>query len=291
MAASTRTGNFGIGFRRGWSDWQHDIGSLVAFAKAEDFACLDVKGDKLDDGKAISDAGLAIGSVDLPDWRGLISPEADERRAAVDTAAQSIANWAAFGPMNHFLAMLPKDPSKERAENFEYMAESFRTLSPAFEEHNAKLVIEGWPGPGALCCTPESIRAFFAACPSPAMGLNYDPSHLIRMGIDPIRFLREFADRCFHAHGKDTELYPERDYDTGREIGADHTEGFGFGGLAWRYTIPGHGAMRWVTGFEILRDAGYTGLVSIELEDQNFNGSEAGEKAGLIYARDFLKGC
>jgi hypothetical protein len=31
-------------------------------------------------------------------------------------------------------------------------------------------------------------------------------------------------------------------------------------------------------------------LVSIELEDENFNGSEAGEKAGLIHSLNFLIG-
>jgi hypothetical protein len=29
-------------------------------------------------------------------------------------------------------------------------------------------------------------------------------------------------------------------------------------------------------------------MISIELEDENFNGTEEGEKRGLIAARDFL---
>jgi hypothetical protein len=35
---------------------------------------------------------------------------------------------------------------------------------------------------------------------------------------------------------------------------------------------------------------GYKGTISVELEDMNFNGSEAGEKRGLIASRDFLVG-
>ena len=37
-----------------------------------------------------------------------------------------------------------------------------------------------------------------------------------------------------------------------------------------------------------LLNYGYQGMVSIELEDENFNGSEAGEKRGLIVSRDYL---
>ena len=67
------------------------------------------------------------------------------------------------------------------------MVDSLNALSLALEAAGGRLVIEGWPGPGALCCTPETYRATFRECPSPAIGVNYDPSHLLRMGIDPIR--------------------------------------------------------------------------------------------------------
>ena len=49
--------------------------------------------------------------------------------------------------------------------------------------------------------------------------------------------------------------------------------------------------MRWVEIFRILADAGYKGAVSIELEDENFNGTPEGEKAGILHARDFLQSC
>ena len=41
------------------------------------------------------------------------------------------------------------------------------------------------------------------------MSANFDPSHLIRMGIDPLRFLEEFIDSVYHVHGKDTEILAE----------------------------------------------------------------------------------
>ena len=52
--------------------------------------------------------------------------------------------------------------------------------------------------------------------------------------------------------------------------------------------IPGHGEAQWGEIFAILEQHNYRGVVSIELEDENFNGSEAGEKAALIHSRNFL---
>lgn len=46
------------------------------------------------------------------------------------------------------------------------MVESFGELVPVLEANDARLVIEGWPGPGALCCTPEGYRAAFKELPS-----------------------------------------------------------------------------------------------------------------------------
>jgi sugar phosphate isomerase/epimerase len=63
------------------------------------------------------------------------------------------------------------------------------------------------------------------------------------------------------------------------------------GGNHRRYCIPGHGQMRWTKAFEILAAAGYKGRISIELEDGHFNGTEAGEKEGLLLARCYLEGC
>jgi sugar phosphate isomerase/epimerase len=286
----TRTGQFPIGFRRGWSDWQKDIAQLARWAKANDFASIDTRGTA-EDLAALAAAGLRPGSVDLIEWKNLLSPDAAKRAAAVAQNRAHIATCAAHGATAFFTVMLPEQPELPRSENFKYMVESYAALMPALEAANARIVIEGWPGPGALCCTPETVRAFFREVPSRGAGFNYDPSHLLRMGIDPLRFLREFADRVGHVHGKDTELLAERQYELGTEQPPTFAPGVRFGGTAWRYTIPGHGCMRWGEAFRILADAGYRGQVGIELEDANFNGTEAGEQLGLNLGRQFLAGC
>lgn len=290
MAAVTRTGGFAVGFRLGWSDWQKDPAAVVAWAKANGFSAVDVGRNGDVAGKVVKDAGLRVGSVDLAEWNAMLSPDAGKRKDAVaKNAAYVKAVGAAIGPANHFTVMLPEDAAKDRKENFTYMVESFAALAPAMEAAQATLVIEGWPGPGALCCTPEGYRAFFKEVPSKAMGVNFDPSHLIRMGIDPLRFLREFVGRVGHVHGKDTSLFTEALYDLGHEQPPTFAAGHGFGSATWRYTIPGAGIFPWVEGFGILKAAGYRGCVCVELEDEHFNGATDTEQRGLLAGKAYLE--
>ncbi len=292
--ARTRTGNFPIGFRRGGSAyevWQSDLDQLLVWAASERFGVIDLGNNADRVGAKAIKAGFRLGSIDLVEWSKMISPDKATRQAAVERNVAYIKACGALGPMNHFVVMLPEKPELKRAENFAFMVESYGQLASTLEEQKAKIVIEGWPGPGALCCTPESYGAFFRECSSPAFGVNYDPSHLIRMGIDPVRFLREFAPRVHHVHGKDTELIDEALYLYGNlqepTLGQPHA----FGEMCWRYTLPGHGCARWTEIFRVLADAGYAGAVSIELEDENFNGTVEGEKSGLLSSRSFLEGC
>jgi sugar phosphate isomerase/epimerase len=287
----TRTGNYPIGFRRGNGAWQSDTGDLITWAVEHDLEVIDLRADAHQIGRQVLDAGLRIGSVDLPDNKGMIAADKGRRQAAIDRNAESVRACAALGAMNHFLVMLPEDPALPRAENFGYMVESFGELAPVFEENNAKMVIEGWPGPGALCCTPEGYRAFFTQVPSPAYGVNYDPSHLLRMRIDHIRFLREFCDRVFHMHGKDTEFLEDNVYEYGIEQPATFAKPIAYGGMTWRYTIPGHGVSHWVDIFRILEAGGYAGAVSIELEDAYFHREPAAEQLGILQGARFLTGC
>ncbi|MDA0322661.1 MAG: sugar phosphate isomerase/epimerase [Verrucomicrobia bacterium] len=289
--SKTRTGGYTIGFRLGWSDWQKDIGALLEWATDNDIGAVDLGRDGDTVAPQVIAAGLRVGSVDLAEWEGMISGDAAKRSDAVAKNAEYVKACAAHGPVNHFIVMLPESPERPRNENFGFMVESFSELAPVLEAHDARIVIEGWPGAGALCCTPEGYREFFAQCPSTSMGVNYDPSHLIRMGIDPLRFLREFAERVYHVHGKDTELFPERLYDLGNEQPPTFAKSFGFGGSAWRYTIPGQGIMGWGEAFRILEEHAYSGCVCIELEDENFNITEATEKQGLLLGVRFLEGC
>ena len=81
-------------------------------------------------------------------------------------------------------------------------------------EREVKLIIEncvmeGWHPdgyPGNLAYSPELWEWMFSL----GLYLNYDPSHLVWMGIDPVTALRPYVDRIPHAQAKDIELFPER---------------------------------------------------------------------------------
>ena len=287
----TRTGNFPIGFRQVNSQWQRDLPSLLEWAEQNELGVIDLANATAAAVKTVADAGLRIGSIDLPDARGMICADAGRRAETLARNSDHIRACTTDGPLNFFAVMLPDDPELPRAENYGYMVESFSELAVVLEESGSHYVIEGWPGPGALCCTPETFRAFLRDVPSPSMSLNYDPSHLIRMGVDPLRFLEEFIDRVHHVHGKDTEILAEELYEYGHEQPAAFAERISFGAHSWRYTIPGHGLFRWGEGLGILAQNGYSGCVSIELEDANFNGAEETEKQGILHGARYLTGC
>ena len=110
---TTRTGNFPIGFRRlTFSPWQKDPDHFLPWAKKLDFGVIDLGRDANADGpngaKDFTSAGFRIGSADLPEWSGLISPDATRRHAAVEQNAAYIRACAAQGVKNFFMVMLPE---------------------------------------------------------------------------------------------------------------------------------------------------------------------------------------
>jgi sugar phosphate isomerase/epimerase len=286
----TRTGNFPIGFIRGGlgRDVQ-DIETIIAWMKENGLEVID--GTAPEQVKAFQAAGFRIGTLGLQGGRGLISADKAKRADAVAICAEYIRANADLGPMNYMVVMAPEDPNLQRSENFGYMVESYGELVPALEESRARISIEGYPAPGALCCTPETLRALFKEIPSKAMGINFDASHLVRMGIDHLKFLREFGERVVHMHGKDTELITENFYEFGLEQPPTFARRIPYGSICWRYTIPGHGVVRFTEVFRILQSAGYAGCVSIELEDANYTSSSEERKLGILQGARFLTGC
>jgi len=289
--AQTRTGGFSIGIRLTGEFTKAPVADIAAWTKASGFGCVDVYANMLATVPAWQQAGLAIGTMDLfgPEWSGMLSADAAKRKATVALAQKFIRESAKAGVKLFFIVMLAEDEKLPRKETFGYMVETYGQLRDVLRETKTKLSVEGWPGCNAQCCTPESYRAFLKEMNSPQYGINYDPSHLLRMGIDPLRFIAEFAPHVVHVHGKDTFIDPERLYNLGTEQAGVFGEGLPWGGWFWRYTIPGAGAAPWTKILTTLKAAGFGGFVSIELEDVNFNGTLDGEKRGFLAARDFLQ--
>jgi len=288
----TRTGNFRIGFRGGWTEWQKDHAGLGRWAKSVGFELIDLGPVATEQIKAVQNAGVDVVSVDMLDWQALVSADAGKRKEAVAKNVEYFKERAKVGVRLFFCVVMPEDAKLGGKQNFDLAVESYGELAQVAEGLKTMIVLEGWPGgpPFAnLCCNPETYRAMFKEVPSKGLGVNFDPSHLIRMGIDHTRFIDEFADRVGHVHGKDTEILGENRYEIGLYQQSIFKKPFFCGEFCWRYTIPGHGVTRWSYCFRALQSAGFKGAVSVELEDAEYNGTEDGEKAGLVAALEYLR--
>ena len=289
---TTRTGGYRIGMRAGSSPWQQDGPRLGAWARASGFDLVDLAQVDATRVESVRAAGVDVISVDLVNWPALLSGDAGRRRDAVAANQARILEMAGLGVRVFFAVVIPEDLEADLRCSFDLAISSYGTLARTAETCGAAVALEGWPGqaPGYanLCCNPEQYRAILREVSSRGLKINYDPSHLIRMGIDHVRFVEEFADHVGHVHGKDCEILTDAVYEVGVYQKSLLQAPRRYGEYAWRYTIPGHGITRWSRVLAVLQSAGYQGAVSVELEDENYNGSEAGEQAGLLASLAYL---
>jgi sugar phosphate isomerase/epimerase len=178
-----------------------------------------------------------------------------------------------------------RDTYSPLEKEIERAKEIFPPLIKYAEDHGVKIMIEncaathlvipeGFPLGMNLFYSPKVWRILFEEIPSESFGLNFDPSHLYWLGVDHLRAIREFGDRIFHFHAKDTELLPEELYENG------------FLGTGWfRYRAPGYGAIDWRETIKALYDINYDYVLSIEHEDPIWEGSVEKVKQGLILGK------
>ena len=270
---------------------EQGVAAVAEWAAGVGLGALDLPEDFAPAAEACRAAGLRVGAVQGSGQSQLLSRDERTRAAAVERLVGQIEGMPAAGASVLFLCLVPEDPSQAIADSLAIFGETFPAIAQACEQAGVRAVFEGWPG-GAphyptLGYTPEALRAMFAAVPSPAMGVNYDPSHLVRLGIDYLRVLDEFKERIYHVHGKDTALLPEAQYRFGHLPPALERPA-SFSGGAWRYCVPGDGLVDWGQVAYALYVAGYDGIVSIELEDARYWGTLEKERAGLTKAYQHL---
>lgn len=265
--------------------------NVVTWAKGVGLGALDLSEDFAEAATLCRAHGLRVGTVGSSAQTPVLSPDARQREAAVHRLLAQIRAMPAAGAHLLFLCLVPENRSQPIADSLALFRETFPDIAAACEQAGVRIVLEGWPGPAphypTLGCTPEVLRAMFAAVPSPALGVNYDPSHLVRLGIDYLRLLDEFKPRIYHVHGKDTALLPEAQYEYGHfppALSAPPS----FSGGAWRYCVPGAGLVDWGRIGAALAQVGYAGCVSIELEDADYWGSLEREQAGITVAYQHL---
>jgi sugar phosphate isomerase/epimerase len=185
-----------------------------------------------------------------------------------------------------------RDPSKTVAENLREAERIFPPLVERAGENGVKIVVEncvmeGWHPdgyPGNLAYSPELWEWMFSL----GLYLNFDPSHLVWMGIDPVEALRPYVDRIPHAQAKDVELFPHLRNRYGYPGKAVHRDG-SWDTAWWRYRVPGLGQVDWNRLVDVLYEGGFDGVLSIEHENPVWSGTEDNVKAGFEVARRTLQ--
>ena len=146
-------------------------------------------------------------------------------------------------------------------------------------DHGIKIAIEMHPG--FVVYSPETMLRLRSIA-GPAVGCNYDPSHMFWQGIDPIAAIRVLGDAIFHVHAKDTQIYERNLPLTGVLDTKSYTDERH---RAWIFRTCGygHGEEWWKEFISTLRMYGYDYVLSIEHEDSLMSAEE-----GLTKASSFL---
>jgi sugar phosphate isomerase/epimerase len=147
------------------------------------------------------------------------------------------------------------------------------------DEHGVRIAIEMHPG--FVTYSPETMLRLRAES-GPAIGSNFDPSHMFWQGIDPCVAVRALGEAVFHVHAKDTRLY-----DVNVKVnGVLDTKSYrDEKNRSWLFRTVGYGHGRefWTDFVSTLQMVGYDDVLSIEHEDSLMSIDE-----GLTKAAQFL---
>jgi len=247
-----------------------------------------------------------IGDLDLGEFR-------DEIRSAIDGSSAVISALTLFGnPLEQdeaaefarsdwqrLIALAPELDAplvtgftgalrgRPIPDSIPRLKEVYRPLLDAAGERHVRIAFENcvmggsWKSAGInLAFLPEAFELLFEALPDDAVGLEWEPAHLIKQGIDPIENLIAWRHRIFHLHGKDGLVRQEVLRRTGM-----------LGSEPWFWQrYPGFGSSDWRRIIDEMRFIGYTGTIDIEgYHDPILQGPR--EMEGMLGAFDYLTTC
>lgn len=110
------------------------------------------------------------------------------------------------------------------------------------------------------------------------IGANFDPSHLVWQGMDPVAVIRALGPAIFHVHAKDTKIDK---YNTAVNGVLDTKSYMDEINRSWIFRSVGYGgdAAYWKDVISNLRLVGYDYAISIEHEDSLMSQNEGLSKA------------
>ncbi len=134
----------------------------------------------------------------------------------------------------------------------------------AFEVHPGQIAFDLYAAERAV----EAVdgREEFAFC--------FDPAHLHWQGVDPVAFLRRFADRVAHVHVRDVALALD-----GRSGVLNSLLPPGDPRRGWEFRSPGRGGIDWDGIVRALNDIAYDGPLSVDWCDPGLDREFGAEDA------------
>jgi sugar phosphate isomerase/epimerase len=173
----------------------------------------------------------------------------------------------------HLLYSFPPVTPAMIEDGFKLLAERWNPILDVFGECGVKFALEVHPTEIAFdLCTAE--RAIEALDGREEFGFNFDPSHLIWQGVDPVEFIRRFGDRIYHCHMKDAIVKLD-----GRSgILGSHLD-FGDPRRGWDFRSLGRGGVNFEEIIRALNEVGYDGPLSVEWEDSGMDRDQGAREA------------
>lgn len=287
---------------RNYPNWKPKLGVLcqytdanLEFVKAEGFTSMQLRlnPDKLDDAaiaamkNKIEKAGIYVSSLAVDGNH--IDPDAAKRQKQNEYTIKCIELCGKMGIPN-IGGQSGTDKSRRLEDQVDEIVKVYtEKYFPVCEKNKVRILWEPYAGGPNIATGPVGWEALFKAFKdSPHVGLQFDPSHLVWQFMDPVAAAREFADKIYDVHLKDTEIL----WHIVRRGGIQPVNNARW----WRFRVPGYGSVDWKGVFSVLSEVGYTGAMNIENEDQFYYPSTDREgnfteqyKRGFRVAHEFLK--
>lgn len=285
------------------------FGEVITFASENRFSCVEIMCwpvgraerryagvthidvDTLDDVKALEINTLLkeknVSVSGLGYYPNPLDPDVKQAEVYIEHIKKMIraASRLGLGVVNTFIG---RDQTRSVEDNLKLFADRWPSIVKTAEEHNIRIGIENcpmlftsdeWPGGKNLATTPAIWDRMFELIPSPALGLNYDPSHMVWQMMDPVRPIYDYKHKLFHIHLKDVKVHREK------------LDRVGIMAYPLEYhtpKIPGLGDVNWRDFFSALTTVKYRGPVCIEVEDKAFEGSPEDVETAILTSRNYL---
>jgi sugar phosphate isomerase/epimerase len=230
--------------------------------------------------------GVAISGLGY--YPNLLAPAEEERKLAVNHLIEVIKGARMLG-LDTVSTFIGRDWTKSIEDNWPHFLAVWPDLIRIAEDHGVNIAIENcpmyftadeWPGGKNLGSSPELWDRMFEAIPSDHFGLNYDPSHLVWQGMDYVLPLKSYTDKIFRIHFKDAKVDP---------VGLNKVGRLAHPLEYHSPVLPGLGDIDWNKFILGLKEIGYDGFASVEVEDRRYEGDLDNRKRALKESAAFLR--